>query len=57
MLYEVITHRIFQIEPGELDLLGMAGDGDIVQGPVVERPVILEFQGAEGVGDALQCVL
>ena len=44
-------HRIGQIEPGKLDLLRMAGTGELFQKPVVERAVVFEFQGADGMGD------
>ena len=49
-------HRVFQIEPGELDLPRLAGHRDVVHAPVVEGPMVLELQGADGVGDALQGV-
>ena len=41
----------------ELDLTGLAGRGDIVDHPVVQRTVRLKFEGAQAVGDALERVL
>ena len=32
----------------------MTGNGDVVQYPVVERPVIFKLQGAKRVGDAFE---
>ncbi len=49
-------HRVVQVQAGELDLLRVAGDGQVVQHPVVERPMVLELQRADGVGDPLQGV-
>ena len=44
-------------EAGKLDLARLAGHGNIVDHPVVERAVRLELQRAEGVRDALKRVL
>ncbi|VTR69198.1 conserved hypothetical protein [Desulfosarcina cetonica] len=49
-------HGVVQVQAGEFDLLGMAGRRDVVQHPVIERPVVFELQGAQAVGDALQAV-
>ena len=46
-------HRVGEIEPGELVLMRVRGHRQIVEEPVVERPVIFEFEGADRVGDAL----
>ena len=46
-------HRIGQVEPGELILPGPVGDRQLVDQPVIQRAMILEFEGAEGMGDAL----
>ena len=45
-----------QFQPRELVLARVAGDGDVIQHPVVERPVVFEFQRAQRMGDALQRV-
>ena len=47
--------RVGQVEAGKLDLL-RAGTAPrrSVQEPVVQRPVVLKLQGADGVGDPLQ---
>ena len=47
-------HRVVQIEPGEFDLAGPRGHGEVLEEPVVEGPVVLEFQGAERMGDMLE---
>ena len=46
------------VQPGELDLPGLAGQHAlaVLHHPVVQGAVILIFQGAQGVGDALQRV-
>ena len=44
-------------QTGKLDLPGLVGDADILHYPVVQGTVVLELQGAQGVGDALQGVL
>jgi len=48
-------HRVAHIEPGELDLLG-AVHVELLQEPVVQRAVVLELQGADGVGDLFKRV-
>jgi len=46
-----------ELEPGELDLLGLVeGQRQVLQEPVVERPVAVELQGADRVGDPLEGV-
>jgi len=45
-------YRIVDSQAGKLDLLWVI-DAQPVQEPVVQGPVILEFQGAQGMGDAL----
>ena len=47
-------HGVAQVESGKLDLLRVAACIDVLQKPVVERPVVLELQGADRMGDALQ---
>ncbi len=47
-------HGVGQIEPGELDLAGTGGHRQVLDQPVVERPVILELQRAQRVRDVLQ---
>ena len=49
-------HGVVQVQAGELDLLRVAGDGQVVQHPVVERAMVLELQRADGMGDPLQRV-
>ncbi len=49
-------HRVVQIQARELDLPRTIGVDQIVDEPVVERPVILEFERAQGVGDPLEGV-
>ena len=54
-------HRVVEVEAGELDLLGPAepvalGHAGVLDHPVVQLPVVLELEGAEGVGDALDGV-
>ena len=44
-------HRVLEIETGELDLPWPGGRIDVVEDPVVQRTVILEFEGAQGMGD------
>ena len=48
---------VVDAQPGKLDLPGLGGHRAVGDNPVVEGPVILELQGAQGVGDALQGVL
>ncbi len=48
-------HRIGQVEAGELDLLRVV-DAQRIQEPVIQRAVILEFQRADRVSDALNRV-
>ena len=51
-------HGVIDAEAGKLDLSGfVVGDGNIAHHPVIQGAVCLIFQGAEGVGDALQRVL
>ncbi len=49
-------HRMGQIEPGEFVLVRVRGHRQVFQKPVVKRPVILEFQRADGMGDAFDGV-
>ena len=46
---------VVEVEPGEFDLLGVI-DAQLIEHPVVEHAVVLELQGADGVGDALDGV-
>ena len=48
-------HRVGQIQPGELDLDGMV-DLQLIEIPVVQRSMVLEFQRANRVRDALDRV-
>jgi hypothetical protein len=48
-------HGVGQVETGELDLLRRV-DAQFLDEPVVQRPVVLELQRADGVGDALDAV-
>ena len=50
-------HRVVDAKPGKLNLPGLTGQGDVLDDPVVEGPVVLKLQGAQGVGDALHGVL
>ncbi len=43
--------RVGEVEAVELDLLRMI-DAELLDVPIVERPVVLEFERADGVGDA-----
>ena len=45
-----------QVEPGELVLVRARGHRQVVDEPVVERPVVLELQRADRVRDALDGV-
>ena len=49
-------HRISEIEPREFVLMRLRRHRQIVEEPVVKRPVILEFQRADRMGDALDRV-
>ena len=49
-------HGMREIEPGEFVLMRVRRHRQIGQKPVVERPVILEFQRADRMGDALDRV-
>ena len=49
-------HRVGEIEPGELVLMRVRGHRQVFQEPVVERPMVLEFERADRVGDALDGV-
>ena len=48
---------VVDAQAGKLDLPGVGGKVAMLDDPVVERPVGLKLQGAEGVGDALQGIL
>ena len=48
---------VVDAETGELDLPGMGGQVAVLDDPVIEGPVGLKLQRAEGVGDALQRIL
>ena len=45
--------RVAQVETGELDLLRMIFHSQLVQKPIVQGAVVLEFQGADRVGNPL----
>ena len=49
-------HRVGEVQAGKLDLPRVAGDIQLVEDPVVERPVVLELKGADGMGDPLEGV-
>ncbi len=49
-------HRVFEPEPREFDLRRMKVDVDVVEHPVVQRPVIFEFERAQRVRDAFERV-
>ena len=49
-------HRVGEIEPREFVLMRPRRHRQIVEAPVVERPVILEFERADRMGDALDGV-
>ena len=53
--FALAHHRVAQVQAGELDLLGRM-DMQGLDEPVVERAVYLEFQGADGMGDAFNRV-
>jgi hypothetical protein len=48
--------RVAEVEPGELVLAGARRDRKMIEQPVVERPMVLEFEGTEGVRDPLDSV-
>ncbi|PRD39768.1 UNVERIFIED_CONTAM: hypothetical protein NCL1_01509 [Trichonephila clavipes] len=50
------SHGVVQVQARELDLLRMRQRRQLVQQPVVERPVILELERAQRMRDALQRV-
>ena len=47
---------VFEVQTRELVLTRVTVDADVVQHPVIEATVVLELQGAQGVGDPLQGV-
>ena len=47
---------VIEVQPGKFDLPWLAGSGDVVQHPVIQRAMILEFQGAQGMGNPLHGV-
>ena len=49
-------HGVSQIEPRELVLVRMRRHRQVLQAPIVERAVVLEFERAERVGDTLDGV-
>ena len=49
-------HRVGQVEAGKFVLLRAVDAEQVVQEPVVEGAVVLELQGADGVGDPLDGV-
>ena len=49
-------HRVGQVQAGELVPIGAVGYRQVVQGPVVQGPVVFELQGADRVGDSLDGV-
>ena len=49
-------HGIGEIQAGKFDLLRVV-DAELVEEPVVERPVVFKFEGADGVGDSFDGVL
>ncbi len=50
-------HRVGEVEPREFDLARLGGHRAVVDEPIVKRPVVLELQRAERVGDVLERVL
>ena len=44
---------VVEVQPGEFNLSWLARGGNVLQHPVVERPMILEFQRAQGVSNTL----
>ena len=49
-------HRVGEIEPGEFVLMRMRRHRQVVEEPVVERPMVLEFERADRVRDAFDGV-
>ena len=49
--------RMCDAESCKLDLTGLAGGGDVVYDPVIQRSVSFELKRAEGVCDAFKSVL
>ena len=50
-------HRVVQVQPGHLVLMGPGLlEAHLLQQPVVDLPVVLELQRADGVGDVLEGV-
>ena len=50
-------HGVVDAKAGKLDLTGMVRDGNVLYDPVIQGPMILKFQGAQGMGDPLQGIL
>ena len=50
-------HRVGHVQPRELTLDGEGAQMQVVDDPLVQRPVVLELQAAHAVGDALDGVL
>jgi hypothetical protein len=48
--------RVAQIEPGEFVLVRLRRHRQLVEQPIIERPVILEFQRTDRMGDAFDRV-
>src|SRR5690606_16020276 len=48
--------RVVQVEPGKLVLARLGRYRQVVQEPLVQGPVILELQGTDRMGDALDGV-
>ena len=46
-------NRIGEIETGKLDLLRMAGNRQLLEKPVIQRPVVFKLKGADRMGNLL----
>jgi len=49
-------HGVVEVEARELVLLGRGSGKEVVDEPVVDRPVVLELERADGVRDPLDRV-
>ncbi len=54
--FALAGNGVVQVQPGKFDLARLAGGGDVFQHPVIKRPMVLEFQRAQGVSNPLHGV-
>ena len=51
--FALAHHGVGEVQTGKLDLLRVAGGGQGIQNPVIQRSMVLKLQCAEAVSDAL----